>query len=297
MQHTSPAALMSGVEVLDKLLGMGGQRLKASDADRQTPRSPGIGQRNDPNCHRSSAPICRRCRDDGQSDPALHDPADRVKTRKTDTQLQAPAGTRRMILYLVLERVAADEAHIVVIQGIAKGDLPLPRQHVITRRNHNQPVFREGMDFEFLGGVHLIANDPDVGEIPRDGSHDLPTGTLLQIDVDIGAGRQECPQDGRQEFGRRRRIRQQAHTTSQALGMLRQFPSHPLQLLNDDLGVMDERRSCGRGADPATVPFKERSPEGRLHRANTLTCRRQCHPCPLGAMRDARRFGDMKEQA
>jgi hypothetical protein len=69
--------------------------------------------------------------------------------------------------------------------------------------------------------------------------------------------------------------------------MLREFPAHPLQLLNDQLRVMRQGCASGCRANPAAMPIQERCAETLFHQPNPLAGRSRRHTRPGGTMRDA----------
>ena len=94
---------------------------------------------------------------------------------------------------------------------------------------------RSSTKVEALSGIDLVPDlvpdDTDLGKILGDGAHNLATGTLLQVDVDLGMERQEPTQRRREELCRCRRIGEEAHSAPQAFRVFRQLRTHPLQLL------------------------------------------------------------------
>ena len=75
---------------------------------------------------------------------------------------------------------------MVIGEGIAKRDRSLMAHHMIARRDQHEPVFGKRKGLKFFGGVDLVADDADLGEVSGHSAHDLAAGTLLQINVDLG---------------------------------------------------------------------------------------------------------------
>src|SRR5215469_1829423 len=173
-------------KVLDEPLPIGGQGIQAADADRQSPRGPGIGERNNPDRCRSPIPAGRGCWNHGHSNSAAYDLAYSIECGNADAQFQATTGPGRVIFHLLLEGVTSSEADIVASEGLAKRDRPLMAHRVIAGRNEHKPIFGEGKRLQFFSGIDLVPDDADLGKILRDGAHNLAAGALLEIDVDLG---------------------------------------------------------------------------------------------------------------
>src|SRR5215813_2302534 len=78
--------------------------------------------------------------------------------------------------------------------------------------------------------------------------------------------------------------------------MLREFPAHPFQLLDDQLSMVSECRSSGRHADTTAMPVQQRSSEALFLQSNSLAGRSQRHTSPCRTMRDACRFDHKQEE-
>jgi hypothetical protein len=102
--------------------------------------------------------------------------------------------------------------------------------------------------------------------------------------------RQECGQASGKELGGCGRIGEQAHAPPEAFGILGQFPTHPFQLLNDQLSVMEEGGAGWCSADATAMPVEERRAEALFHQPNSFAGRCQRHTRPGGTMRDTCRL-------
>ena len=173
---------------------MRGQRCNAADADCQTPRRPGIDERDDPDRRGTLVPAGCRCRNYSHANSATNRSTNGIESGKADTQFQATAGAGRMVFHLILEGIPGREANMVIGKGIAKRDRPLTAHHMIAWRDQHQPVLGERKSLQFFGRIDFISDDADLGEVSGDSAHDVAAGTLLQIDVDLGMLRQECGQ-------------------------------------------------------------------------------------------------------
>ena len=149
-----------------------------------------------------------------------HHLANRIKAGKTNTQFQATAGADGVVFHLILKGIAGSEADMIIGEGIAKGDCPLPACCMIARCDQHEPIFGKREGFQFFGGVDLVADDADLGDVSSDGAHNLAAGTLLQINVDLGLLRQECGQGSRKELGGCSRIGEETHAPPKAVGIL-----------------------------------------------------------------------------
>ena len=283
-------------EVLDESLPMGRQSCKAADADFQTTRRPGIDEPDDPDRRGPLAPAGRRCRDHSYADSAANHLANGIETGKADTQFQAAARAGRVVFHLILECITGREADMVISKSIAKRDLPLMADHMIARRDEHEPVFRKWKGLQFFGGIDLVPDDADLGQVSGDSTHDIAAGTLLQINVDQGMLRQECGQDSGKEFGGRSRIGEQADTPPEAVGILRQFPAHPLQLLNNQVSVMDKGCASWGCANATAMAFEKWCSQTFFHQSNAFAGRCQCHTRPRRTMRDICRLHHEQEQ-
>ena len=192
----------------------------------------------------------------------------------------------RVVFQLILEGIPSTQANIIISEGVAKCGRPLMTQHMIARRDQHQPVFGKRKGLKFFCRIDLVPDDADFSYVSGDSAHDFPAGTLLQIDVDLGMLRQECSQSSGNKLGGRSGIGEQAHAAPEAVGILRQFPAHPFQLLNDQLCVVNESCARWRRANATAVPFKERCAEALFHQPNAFAGRCQRHPRPRGTMRD-----------
>jgi len=172
-------------KVLDQPLPVGGQGCKASDADRQSPRRPGIGERNDPDRGRSPIPAGGGCRNHSHANPAPDHLAYGIEAGNADAQFQATARAGRVIFHLILEGMTSREADIVVTKGLAKCDRLLTAHHMIAGCDKHKPILGKGKRLKFFGGIDLVPDNADLGKVLRDGAHNLAAGTLLQIDVDL----------------------------------------------------------------------------------------------------------------
>jgi hypothetical protein len=105
-----------------------------------------------------------------------------------------------VVFQLILEGIPSSQANMVIGKGIAKRDRPLMAHQVIARRDQHQPVFGKRKGLKFFGRIDLVPDDADFGYVSGDSAHDVPAGTLLQIDVDPGMPRQECSQSSGKEL-------------------------------------------------------------------------------------------------
>ena len=168
-------------------------------------------------------------------------------------------------------------------------------EHVSTRRDQNQTVFRKRKSLEFLSRVDGLGDDTDVGKALGDGTYDLSALELLEVDVDIGMGRQEHCQSGREKFYCRNGIRKDVDMASQPFCEIVQLTTHFLQLLHHDPRVTLKRRSRWSEVNATPLPLKQRNAERVLHGVDSLARRRQGHVRSTGPMRDARSLSDMQE--
>ena len=165
---------------------MSRQGCKTADAVCQTPRRPGIDERDDPDRRGPLVPAGRRCREHSHANSAANHLANGIKSGKADAQFQAAAGAGRVVFHLVLEGITSREADMVIGKGIAKRDRPLMAHHMIARRDQHEPVFGKRKGLQFFGGIGtVIPDDADLGEVSGNSAHDVAAGTLLQIDVDL----------------------------------------------------------------------------------------------------------------
>ena len=185
---------------------MGRQSWKDADADCQTTRRPGIDEPDDPDRRGPLAPAGRRCRDHSYADSATNHLANGIETGKADTQFQTTARAGRVVFHLILEGITSREANMVISKGIAKRDRALMAHHMIARRDQHEPVFGKRKGLQFFGGVDLVTDDTDLGEVSGDSAHDVAAGSLFQIDVDLGILRQERSQRSGKKLRGRRRI-------------------------------------------------------------------------------------------
>ena len=149
---------------------MGRQSRKVADADCQTTRRPGIDEPDDPDRRRPLAPAGRRCRDHSYTDSATNHLANGIETGKADTQFQAAARAGRVVFHLILECITGRKADMVISKSIAKSDLPPMADHMIARRDEHEPVFRKWKGLQFFGGIDLVPDDADLGQVSGDSS-------------------------------------------------------------------------------------------------------------------------------
>jgi hypothetical protein len=180
--------------VFDKLLPVGRQSRKVTDADRETPWCPGVDERDDPERRGALIPVRCRCRDHGHANSASNHLANGIEAGKSHAQFQATAGAGGVVFHLILEGIAGRETDVVIGKRVTKRNHPLPARHMITRRNQHKPVFGERKGLKFFGGIYLVPDDADLRNISGDSAHDVAAGALFQIDVNLGLPRQECGQ-------------------------------------------------------------------------------------------------------
>ena len=199
---------------------MGRQSSKVADTDCETTRRPGIDEPNDPDRCGPLAPAGCRCRNHSHTDSATNHLANSIETGKADTQFQTTARAGCVVFHLILEGIPSREANMVMSKGIAKRDRALIAHHMIARRDQHEPVFGARKGLQFFGRIDLVPDDADIGQVSGDSAHNVAAGMLLQIDVDLGMLRQECGQRSGKELRGRRRIGEQAHAPSEAIGVL-----------------------------------------------------------------------------
>jgi hypothetical protein len=283
-------------QVLDEPLPMWRQSRKVADAYRQTSRRPGIDQRDDRDRRRPLVPMGRRLRDHSHANSGANHSANGVKPRKPNPEFQAAASASRVVLHRILEGVARREANLVISKSIAKPDGALMAHRMITWRDQHESVFREWKSLKFFGRIDFVANDANVGEVSGDSAYDVAAGTLLEIDIDLRILRQERGQGSGKKLSRCRRICKHAHAPPEPLGVLRQFSTHPFQLLSDQLRMMYEGGARRRRANTTPMPFEERGSEIYFHQPNAFARRCQRHTRPRRTMGNARCLGDKQEQ-
>jgi hypothetical protein len=152
-------------------------------------RRPGIDERDDPDRRGPLVPAGCRCREHSHANSAADHLANGIESGKADTQFHATAGAGRVVFHLVLEGITSREADMVIGKGIAKRDRPLMAHHMIARCDQHEPVFGKRKGLKFFGGIDLVPDDADLGEVSGHSAHDVAAGTLLQIDVDLGIPR------------------------------------------------------------------------------------------------------------
>ena len=96
--------------MLDKLLPLDRQSGKAADTERQSSRRPGIDKRNDPDGGGSFVPVGCCCRNNSDAKAAADHLAERLETRKPESQFQVTAGADRVVFHLILQGIAGREA-------------------------------------------------------------------------------------------------------------------------------------------------------------------------------------------
>jgi hypothetical protein len=119
----------------------------------------------------------------------------------------------------------------------------------------------------------------------------------LEVDVDIGMGRQEYCQSRREKFYRCNGIRKNVNMASQPFCEIVQLTAHLLQVLHHNPRVTLKRRSRWSEVNAPPLPLKQRNAERVLHGVDPLARRRQSHVRSTGPMRDARGLGDMQKQS
>ena len=206
--------------MLDQPLSMGRQSRQAADANCETTRCPGIDERDNPDRGGALVPAGCRCRNHSHANSATNHLANGIKAGKADTQFQATPRAGRVVFHLILEGIPSREANMVISKGIAKRDRALMAHNMIARRDQHEPVLRKRKGMQFFGGIDLVPDDADLGEVSGDSAHDVAAGTLLQIDVDLGMLRQECGQANGKELRACSRIGEQAHAPPEAVGIL-----------------------------------------------------------------------------
>jgi hypothetical protein len=194
----SRSRLCAGPEVLEKPLPMSRQSRQLVHADRQTTRRPGIDQRDDPQRRGPLVPAGCGCRNHGHPDTAAHHLANCFEPREADTQFQPTAGAGGVVFHLILESVPGREANIVIGKRIAKCDRAVSAHHMISWRDQHEPVFGKWKGLQFFGGVDLVPNDADLGEVSGNSAHNVAAGTLPQIDIDLGC----CDRNAARTAGR-----------------------------------------------------------------------------------------------
>ena len=197
----------------------------------------------------------------------------------------------------LLKRAAFREAYEFLVQDLAKSNFTTPTESLTMGRNQDQAVFGKRKDLELLGRVDRFGDDTDVGAALGDGTYDLSALALIEVDVEIGMGRQEHCQNGRKKFYCCYGIRKNVDMASQPFCEIVQLAAHLLQLLHDHPRVTLKRRSRWSELDAAPLPFKQRNAERVFHVVDPLARRRQGHVRSARPMRNAPRLRDMQEQS
>ena len=97
-------------------------------------------------------------------------------------------------------------------------------------------------------------------------------------------------------FAKGRRVGEDTNAAGQPSGKAAKFAAHALDLLNDDTSMIDEALPCRSQFDAATIALQKINSEHLFHPPDTSACGRQSQVRTLGAMRDASRLGDVKEE-
>ena len=101
----------------------------------------------------------------------------------------------------------------------------------MVRRDHeHEPIDTKRQDLE-PGHLDRAGDDPDIGTAVGDGPDDLVTEPLLQVDIDLGIGREKGAERLGQKLGQRIGIRHQPYLPAQTIGILGQITAHPFGLL------------------------------------------------------------------
>jgi hypothetical protein len=172
------------------------QSCEGADADCQTTRCPGIGERDDPDRRGALIPAGCRCWNHSQTNSATNHLASGIEAGKADTQFQATAGAGSVVFHLILEGVTRRKANMVISKGIAKQDRPLLAHHMISRRDQHEPVLGEGKCLKFFCRIDLVPDDADLGEASSDSAHDVTAGIVEKLYIhtrDMGVSRHSSP--------------------------------------------------------------------------------------------------------
>ena len=77
---------------------------------------------------------------------------------------------------------------------------------MVSRCDQNEMILGKRKRLQFFRRNDLVADDADYSEISSDRAHDVATGMLLKIDVDLRMLQQKGGQAGRKKLGACRRI-------------------------------------------------------------------------------------------
>src|SRR5204862_3284466 len=130
------------------------------------------------------------------------------------------AEARSVSVEMRLQSTGGRQADEVVSQRIGEGDLAAPSERMAPRHDEDEAVVGEREGLQLRRGIDHVRDDADIGPAAGDRAHDLGTGALLDIDIDVAMVGEEAADQRRQEFERGRGIGQQADTATQSLGEL-----------------------------------------------------------------------------
>ena len=120
---------------------------------------------------------------------------------------------------------------------------------MIAWRNQYELIGREWERLQ-VSEVNQIDHNADIGEASPHRLYDFVARPLFEFDINISMACQEASERFGEEFGRGDRIGQQPHVSLEAVRVFSQFPPHPLELLQHDMRVVNQRMAGGVSLTP-----------------------------------------------
>ena len=214
----------------DEVAGVDREIGLSANADHQVAERPVVRELDPADRHRVGVALGGGRRDDADPDIAFDKPAYRIKAAQLNSQFEAAADPFGLVGKKTLQRARSVQPNKIEFEHVGKSDARFRRQRVPRRDNQHETVGAKRQGFK-TGDLHCGGDDSDIRGAVGDGSDDLVTEPLLQIDVHLRVGGEEIAERLRQEFGQRVGVGQQANLSLDALGILRQLAVRALCLL------------------------------------------------------------------
>ncbi len=256
---------------------------------------PVVGEHDALEVHRAQVRADRGLGQHRHAHPVGHHQAHRVEAAHLDAHAQPAAEEFGLLVQAARQRRGAGQAHEVVVHHVGERDLLAALQRMALGHHQHEAVAPVVQHVEAVRGG-AVGEDPEVGAAVQHGHHDVAAVLLLELDADAGIAGLERGQFGRQELRQRRGVGPQPHDAHDAGRVVRQLRRQLLDLLQHRARALEQHLSGGGGPHAARVALQQRDADGGLEVGDALARRADRQVGERGALADAARSNDQREQ-
>ncbi len=212
-----------------------------------------------------------------------------------DAQRQHMAGGACMLFNVILQRATGSQADEGLVENLGEMHPAAVCERVPGGCYQGQTVLCDRLQLQALR-IDRIGDDSGLSQAGGNGSHDVRTGALLQLDMQTRPIGKPGGEPGRQEFRQRGRVGIEMKGTARARGEILQLALEQCLLTQHQACMVGQRFPGLGGNDAAGVTFQKRYARIRFDAAQACADRGQRQVGARSTLGDAAGIRDAEKQ-